>query len=128
MTREDFEELLNETAEQLGKEVRESTAYHSPSNFERRVYEVLKSIAQGKGIEVNPSFHPHAFPDILANGFGIEVKSTNKDSWQSVGNSVFEGMRDQSAKIIYVMFGKMGGLPSVRRMRVGFRRRRERLT
>jgi hypothetical protein len=32
----------------------------------------------------------------------------------SVGNSVFEGMRDASVKDIYVIFGKMGGMPSVR--------------
>lgn len=32
----------------------------------------------------------------------------------SVGNSVFEGMRDPSVTDIYIMFGKMGGLPSVR--------------
>lgn len=34
MTREDFEELLNETAEQLGKEVRESTALSSHQQHE----------------------------------------------------------------------------------------------
>jgi hypothetical protein len=49
-----------------------------------------------------------------ANGFGVEVKTTNKDNWQSVGNSVFEGMRDEAVKKIYVVFGKMGGMPAVR--------------
>src|SRR5206468_2884109 len=29
-------------------------------------------------------------------------------------NSVFEGMRDPSVKIIYVVFGKLGGAPAVR--------------
>lgn len=114
MTPETFEGLLDKAAEQLGIEVRASGRYHGPEEFQRRVYEVLKFVATGAGIEVNPAFHPHAFPDITANGFGVEVKSTIKDSWQSVGNSVFEGMRDPAVSRVYVMFGKMGGLPAVR--------------
>lgn len=114
LTREEFEALLDKAAEQLGNEARASTTYHGPDEFQKRVYEVLALVAKDASIAVQPSFHPHAFPDIVANGFGIEVKSTIKDSWQSVGNSVFEGMRDPSVKQIYVMFGKMGGLPSVR--------------
>jgi hypothetical protein len=31
-----------------------------------------------------------------------------------IGNSVFEGMRDPEVKVIYVIFGKMGGMPSVK--------------
>lgn len=114
MTQAQFEALLDAAATQLGNDVRESTKYHSAEAFPARVLEVLRMVAKGQGIEVNPSWHPHAFPDIIANGFGIEVKSTNKDSWLSVGNSVFEGMRDQTVTQVYVMFGKMGGLPSVR--------------
>jgi hypothetical protein len=114
VTQEQFEALLNAAANQLGKDVRESTKYHDPAAFQSRVFEVLKLVAKGQGIEVTPSWHPHAFPDILANGFGIEVKTTIKDSWLSVGNSVFEGMRDQTVTQVYVVFGKMGGLPSVR--------------
>jgi hypothetical protein len=114
MTREDFERLLEKAVVQLNAEVLASTQHHKPDAFEKRVFEVLKSVAQGEKIEVSPSFHPHAFPDIKANGFGVEVKSTSKDSWLTVGNSVFEGMRDQSVEEIYVVFGKMGGMPSVR--------------
>ena len=113
MTREDFEKMLGKAVVQLGDEVRQSTKYHSPSDFEQRVFDVLRNIAAGEKIDINPTFHPHAFPDIRANGYGIEVKTTTKDSWISVGNSVFEGMRDPSVKQIYVVFGKMGGMPSV---------------
>jgi len=114
MTSEEFEGLLDKVVEQLTNEVQESTKYHGPNEFELHVKEVLTVIAHGQNIKINPTFHVHAFPDIRANGFGVEVKTTNKDSWQSVGNSVFEGMRDVSVKKIYVVFGKMGGLPSVR--------------
>jgi hypothetical protein len=108
MTPEDFESLLDKVTEQLSNEVRASKQYHAPDVFEGRVKQVLTDVAHGQGIKINPTFHVHAFPDIQANGFGVEVKTTNKDSWQSVGNSVFEGMRDSSVKKIYVVFGKMG--------------------
>lgn len=114
MNKTDFEALLNLVVEQLGKEVRESSKFHGPKEFEKRVFEVLQSCAEGQRIKISPTFHPHAFPDIIANGFGVEVKTTTRDSWLSVGNSVFEGTRDPSVSEIYVMFGKMGGLPSVR--------------
>ncbi len=114
MTAEHFERLLDKTAEQLGNDVRANQAYHDPAAFELRVREVLEAVAAGEAIDINPTFHAHAFPDIRANGFGVEVKTTSKDSWQSVGNSVFEGMRDEAVKSIYVIFGKMGGMPSVK--------------
>ena len=114
MTPEEFENVLDKVVDQLTSEVRTDNQYHGPNVFELRVRAVLESVAHGLNIKINPTFHVHAFPDIRANGFGVEVKTTNKDSWQSVGNSVFEGMRDASVKLIYVVFGKMGGLPEVR--------------
>jgi hypothetical protein len=110
----EFEALLDLSVEQLGKEIRADHRYHSPLDFEKRVFEVMQELAVGEKIKISPTFHPHAFPDIKANGFGVEVKTTNKDSWLSVANSIFEGMRDPSVKRIYVVFGKMGGMPSVR--------------
>jgi hypothetical protein len=114
MTEQEFELILTKTVIQLGNDVTSGTQYHSPDAFEKRVYDVLIEVAKGENIRVSPTWHAHAFPDIRANGFGVEVKTTNKDSWQSVGNSVFEGMRDESVKKIYVVFGKMGGMPAVR--------------
>ena len=110
MTPAEFEPLLDKAVELLGKDVRESAKYHGPTEFESRVREVLTLVAKGEGVSINPTIHPHAFPDIRVNGFGVEVKTTNKDSWLSVGNSVFEGMRDPSVSQIYVVFGKMGGM------------------
>jgi hypothetical protein len=114
MTRDQFEALLDKAAAQLNREVRASTKYHGPTEFQKRVFDVLSAVAQGEKIKIDPTFHPHAFPDVRANGFGVEVKCTNKDSWLSVGNSIFEGMRDANVSAIYVMFGKMGGTPAVR--------------
>jgi hypothetical protein len=114
MTAQEFETILDKTVIQLCRDVTESSQYLNPEAFELRVRDVLETVAKGENIKIIPTFHPHAFPDIRANGFGVEVKTTNKDSWQSVGNSVFEGMRDGAVKNIYVIFGKMGGMPSVR--------------
>jgi hypothetical protein len=114
MTEQEFELILDKTVIQLGNEVAQNTQYHNPDAFELRVREVLELVAKGENIRIVPTFHPHAFPDIRANGFGVEVKTTTKDNWQSVGNSVFEGMRDEAVKKIYVIFGKLGGMPAVR--------------
>lgn len=50
------------------------------------------------------------FPDIIIDDvFGIEVKSTKSDQWHSLGNSINESKRIDSVKIIYFLFGKLGG-------------------
>jgi len=111
---QEFEGILQLAVEQLNQDVRANPAYHDPQAFEKRVHEVLSEVSAGHGIKIAPSFHPHAFPDITANGYGVEVKSTNKESWLSVGNSVFEGMRDPTVQKLYVVFGKFGGMPAVK--------------
>lgn len=110
----EFEVLLDLAVAQLNNDVRASKQYHEPLAFEQRVLAVLQETAEGHGIKISPSFHPHAFPDITANGFGVEVKSTKKDEWLTVGNSVFEGMRDESVETLYIVFAKLGGMPAVK--------------
>lgn len=54
------------------------------------------------------------FPDIVAAGcYGVEVKATKKDAWTSIGNSVLESSRVSSVEKIYILFGKLGGVPDV---------------
>lgn len=114
MTEKAFEALLGVVTDKLQAEVRKNAKYHKPDAFEQRVFEVLRDTAKGEGIRISPEKQFHAFPDIAANGFGIEVKSTIHDSWQSVGNSVFEGTRAATVKTVYIIFGKMGGEAGVR--------------
>ena len=114
MTPDEFEQVLTRACAILTDNLRASDAYHSPSLFQQQVQDTLRLAANELGLQVGPSFHPHAFPDITANGFGVEVKYTRHDSWQSVGNSIFEGMRDPNAEIIYVVLGKTGGRPEAR--------------
>lgn len=50
------------------------------------------------------------FPDIQAERYyGVEVKTTLKDNWKSVGSSIVESTRIEDVKNIYMLFGKLGG-------------------
>jgi hypothetical protein len=93
VTSEEFESILTAAVAVLNEDVRASTKYHTPEKFEDRVLEVLREQATEKNLTIDPTFHRHAFPDIKANGFGVEIKTTTKDTWLTVGHSVFEGMR-----------------------------------
>lgn len=113
MTKDEFEKILDSIAEQLTLEAR-NTPFKSAKEFEGRVREVVSDhiIDSEIGIDFNP--HPQAFPDIAVGDFGIEVKFTTNDTWRSVANSVLETNRIDSVQFVYIMFGKMGGTPSVR--------------
>lgn len=114
MRQTEFEQVLDRAVEILTENVRSSTLYHGPEEFEQGVLDMLRVAARDSGLAVNPTFHKHAFPDIRVNGFGIEVKYTKQDTWLAVGNSIFEGMRDPDVNKIYVVFGKIGGTAEVR--------------
>lgn len=52
----------------------------------------------------------HTFPDIETRPyFGIEVKTTEKNSWVSTGSSIVESTRNEYIKRVYMLFGKLGG-------------------
>lgn len=47
--------------------------------------------------------------NIIANKFyGVEVKSTEKDHWTSIGSSILESTRDTNVERIFLTFGKLG--------------------
>lgn len=113
MTIKEFEYILDVCCTQLTSEARDAGFKSSPQ-FENRVREVLSDITAGNGlfvVDFNP--HPQAFPDIAMGEFGVEVKFTMNDTWRSVANSVLETQRIDSVKHIYIVFGKMGGVPEV---------------
>lgn len=85
--------------------------FQSPKDFENRVREVLGEISPFH-IDFNPP--AQAFPDIDLGEYGVEVKFTLSDTWRCVANSILENQRIETVKHIYVVFGKMGGRPSVR--------------
>lgn len=59
-----------------------------------------------------------AFPDIVAKGlYGVEVKSSFGDKWQTIGNSVNESTRVAGLSTIYIMFGQLHDTISFRTRR-----------
>lgn len=113
MERQQFEQLLTKCCEQLAQEAR-IKLFASSSAFEDRVRQVLDEHSDDR-TQFVIDFHPpaQAFPDIVIGEYGIEVKFTTADTWRCIANSVQENQRVESVKYIYVVYGKMGGIPGV---------------
>ena len=113
MTQYEFEDLLNVVSTQLSVESK-SKIFKDSKTFENRVREVLKEHLLHTELVIDFSPAAQAFPDIAIGSFGVEVKFTEKDTWRSVANSVLETNRIQEVKNVYLIFGKMGGVPDVK--------------
>ena len=114
MTSAQFEQILETATNRITDKLQNKQKCNDSKEFETMVLKELQMLCRDKKANAVPAFHQHAFPDIIVNGFGVEVKHTIKDSWLAVGNSIFESMRDNSAQLIYLVYGKMGGWPEVR--------------
>jgi hypothetical protein len=114
MKQEEFEKVLDGVCAKLTNEAN-SAVFQSAGQFEHRVREVLQEAIQSNtSIIINFTPHPQAFPDIAVGRFGVEVKFSLNDTWRSVANSVLETNRIESVEKVYLVFGKMGGIPEVR--------------
>ncbi len=120
-----FERLLDDVAAQLTEDMRTqpksewfSAALSYEQHVRERLYEAINALgADGAGHEVD--LHPsgQTFPDVPCGEFGVEVKFTKSDAWVSIANSVRESQRVESVRVVYLMFGKMGGTPESRWMK-----------
>ena len=72
LTQDEFERLLTVAAQILTENIGTNPDYRSPAAFERHALDMLKVAGRDCELTIEPSFHPHAFPDIRANGYGIE--------------------------------------------------------
>ncbi len=108
-----FEDFLDNLVKILTKES-QLKRFLKPIEFEQRIRHAINSQGgwDGKLVDLEP--HPQIFPDIPMGVNGIEVKFSENDTWRSIANSVFEGSRDKTVENIYVIFGKMGGIPEVK--------------
>lgn len=70
------------------------------------------NIAQKYGLEVRPTA-AQAFPDLVVNRTGIEIKATVQDHWITTGNSISESRRDKEIDELVFFFGKLGGKPHI---------------
>ena len=78
--------------------------------LEKDVFDVVSECAKGTVFEGTICLISGAsFPDIVANKlYGVEVKSTEKNHWTSIGGSILESTRDVNVQRIFLTFGKLG--------------------
>lgn len=114
MTKNEFEQILENACNILTNESKEKI-FSSSAIFEKRVRELLSELTKSNpNIEIDFNPHPQAFPDIAVGNFGVEVKFTLNDTWRSVANSILETNRIDTVEKVYLIFGKMGGIPEVK--------------
>ena len=113
MKKVEFENILDVCCNKLTVEAK-TALFRTSTQFENRVRELLdKLTSSDKSFVINYSPHPQAFPDIAMGEYGVEVKFTTQDTWRCIANSVLETQRIDSVKHIYIIYGKMGGIPNV---------------
>lgn len=110
---DDFRQLMRKTDAYLNADVQAKEDYYSSRNgtkLEEDVCWALIRCAIGTPFQDSIRLVSGAsFPDIVACGFyGVEVKSTNKNHWKSIGSSILESTRDPNVKRIFLTFGKLG--------------------
>ncbi len=104
MNKEQFCRLMDSAVSAMNEQARAGMiGYSNADEFEQTVLAHLKVVCDGIA-EANPSFHNRAFPDIVVNGFGVEVKFTTRSTWHGTGNSIFEGMRDKTARAVALVY------------------------
>jgi hypothetical protein len=110
---EDFKAVMRKTDCILNSDAATKEAYYVGRNgtlLEIDVYDAVREATKNTVFENTIQLVSGAsFPDIVANQFfGIEVKSTNKNYWHSVGSSILESTRDKNVERIFLTFGKLG--------------------
>ena len=110
MNTTDFEVILNQATQKLNAQIKTNGVFTTSKQFEDAVRKTLVSF----GLSVNLTPPAQEFPDIVLDEYGIEVKFTVNDTWRSIANSISESDKAVSVRYIYLIFGKMGGVPEVR--------------
>lgn len=110
---DDFRRLMRATDILLNNEAESRQDYYSKRNgtdLEVDVFEALQRCAVHTPFDGTISLiSGSSFPDIVANRFyGVEVKSTNKNHWKSIGSSILESTRSPNVERIFLTFGKLG--------------------
>lgn len=103
-------EIMNDTLNEDAKKREDYYTTRGGKKLEEDVYTALSRCAMGTDFENTIQLVSGAsFPDIVANNmFGVEVKSTQKNQWRSIGSSILESTRNQDVERIYMTFGKLG--------------------
>ena len=110
----DFQNLMARTDAKLNDEAQKEPNYFKKRGgklLEKDVFDILNLCARDTPFMGSIQLVSGArFPDIVAGKyFGVEVKSTEKDHWISIGSSILESTRISDIKNIFLTFGKLGG-------------------
>lgn len=119
----DFENLLSKAISELEQQALNRPNYflnRGGTKFEQDVYEAICKHADSTDFKDKIELvSGHRFPDIVAyvnetEGIGVEVKTSLKNQWKSVGGSIFENTRLVGIERIYLLFGKLIAPPEFR--------------
>ena len=108
---EDFVHFMDATTEALRLDGKKRHEYYLKRNGEKLENDVLECMREKAfDYHFNTEYilptKPQHFPDIISNNyFGVEVKSTEKNSWKSTGSSIVESLRDEDIKKVFLFFG-----------------------
>lgn len=94
----EFSELMKATDNALNADVKKREDYYTKRNgklLENDVYLAMTEMATDTPFENSIQLvSGTSFPDIVANNFfGVEVKSTEKNHWKSIGSSILESTK-----------------------------------
>ena len=108
-----FKDLMTRTDVLLNIDATERVNYYSTrsgKDIEVDVYNALCEASRKTEFEGTIQLISGAtFPDIVAHKFyGVEVKTTIKNHWTSIGSSILESTRNADVERIYLTFGKLG--------------------
>lgn len=112
----EFAKLLESGRRALNEDAKKRPDYYKTRNaqkLEADVLDVMTEVSQGTCFEKSLTLiSGHKFPDIIAEinknkYYGVEVKSTSQNHWESFGNSVLESSRCENVERIFIMFGKL---------------------
>lgn len=112
-TIEEFKSIMHKTDLILNGDAVKREDYYAHRNgtqLEMDVYDAICQASRNTVFENTIQLVSGAsFPDIVANKFfGVEVKSTNKNHWHSIGSSILESTRVKEVERIFLTFGKLG--------------------
>lgn len=110
---DEFKKVMSQTDYLLNHDATVNEDYFTHRSgllLEKDVYEALCEAAKNTNFEGSIQLVSGAsFPDIVAHNFyGVEVKSTIKNHWTSIGSSILESTRNPNVERIYLTFGKLG--------------------
>ena len=112
-TLDEFRRLMAATDAWLNLDAQRQEDYYVGRGghaLERDVFAAICECARGTPFHGSLQLVSGAsFPDIVAGRFyGVEVKSTAKNHWTSIGSSILESTRIEDVERIFLTFGKLG--------------------